>query len=143
MSDNPTPRKKSYTLSYTRNCQVLLASCMTGVGNVGFFSKNFFRRGLRKYCNIGLPAYKHPYFRGKTSVLCVKEVRCFRFSARKWHKNPLFPILRYFGTRQGVVASEALLSPLTTGFAGVQTPDKRTPENIAHSFRRPGIFGVQ
>ena len=64
--------------------------------------------------NIGLLGHKPPYFRCKTSVLCGKEVRCFLFSGRKWRKNSLFLILRYFGARQVMVASDALLGPLTT-----------------------------
>ena len=33
--------------------------------------------------NIGLLGHKPPYFLGKTSVLCGREVRCFHFSGRK------------------------------------------------------------
>ena len=83
--------------------------------------------------NIGLLGHKPPYFCCKTSVLCGKEVRCFRFSGWERRKIPLFPILRYFGTRQGVVASEALLSPLTTWSGEAGDIRKRTLENIAHS----------
>ena len=83
--------------------------------------------------NIGLLGHKPPYFRCKTSVLCGKEVRCFRFSGRKCRKIPLSPILRYFGPKQGVVASEALLRALTTGFGRLEASGKRASENIAHS----------
>ena len=77
--------------------------------------------------NIGLLWHKPPYFRGKTSVLCGREVRCFPFSGRKLRVNPSFPVLRYFRPRQGVVASVALLGPLTT-WSG--------RENIAENARR-------
>ena len=87
--------------------------------------------------NIGLFWHKHPYFPIKTSVLCGKEVRCFRFSGRKTRGNPFLPILQYFRPRQGLVASEALLSPLTMGVGGPEGHRKQPTENIAHSLSHP------
>ena len=51
---------------------------------------------------------KPPYFVAKKSDVSG-------FPAGNAAKIPLFPILRYLGPRLGVVASVALLSPLTTG----------------------------
>ena len=41
MKDNPTPRRKSYTQSFARDCKDLLVLSMPGVGNVGDFQKTF------------------------------------------------------------------------------------------------------
>ena len=41
MKDNPTPRRKSYTQSFARDCKDLLVLSMPGVGNVGDFKKTF------------------------------------------------------------------------------------------------------
>ena len=45
----------------------------------------------------------------------AKKSDVFGFPVGKCAKIPISPILQYFGTRQVVVASEALLSPLTAG----------------------------
>lgn len=45
----------------------------------------------------------------------AKKSDVFGFPAENDAKIPLSPILRYFGTSQVLVASEALLGPLTTG----------------------------
>ena len=67
MKDNPTPRRKSYTQSFARDCKDLLVLSMPGVGNVGDFKKTFFwgggeGEGFRKNRNIGLLCIKPPYF---------------------------------------------------------------------------------
>ena len=77
----------------------------------------------------GKKCRKMPYFGSKTSDFLDRNIRTFDakppyfvakksdvsgFPAGNVAKIPLFPILRYFGAKQGVVASEAILSPLTT-----------------------------
>ena len=56
---------------------------------------------------------KPPYFVAKKSDVSG-------FPAGNAAKIPLFPILRYLGPKQGVVASEALLRALTTGFGRLE-----------------------
>ena len=45
---HPTSCTISYTLPYTRNCQVLLGVSMPGVGNVGDFQKLFFQNSFQR-----------------------------------------------------------------------------------------------
>ena len=53
-------------------------------------------------------------FHAKPPYFVAKKSDVSGFPAGNVAKIPLFPILRYFGAKQGVVASEAILSPLTT-----------------------------
>ena len=68
----------------------------------GAKTSDFFGKNIRTFHG------KHPYFVAKKS-----DVSCF--PAGNAAKIPLSPILRYFDAGYAVVASEALLGPLTTG----------------------------
>ena len=46
---NPTSYTLSYTLSYTRKCLQIQDVGGMGVGNVGFYSKTFFRREEERF----------------------------------------------------------------------------------------------
>ena len=83
------------------------------------------RREMRTFfCkNIGLLGHKPPYFRCKTSELCLKEVRCFHFSGRKTVKKhgktaikpncAEFAIFRTVGSHGGFRRpSRGIISPL-------------------------------
>ena len=72
-------------------------------------------------------------FHAKPPYFVAKKSDVSGFPAGNVAKIPLFPILRYFGAKQGVVASEALLRALTTGFGRLEASGKRASENIAHS----------
>ena len=61
-------------------------------------------------------------FHAKPPYFVAKKSDVSGFPAGNVAKIPLFPILRYFGAKQGVVASEAILSPLTTGAGGLGDP---------------------
>ena len=114
-------------------------------GNADFFCKN-----------IGLLGHKPPYFRCKTSELCLKEVRCFHFSGRKTVKKhgktaikpncAEFAIFRTEGSHGGFrCPSRAIISPNKNKKNKHQ---KAESGKIAHSciFRSPqhvsaGFYG--
>ena len=93
MKDNPTPRRKSYTQSYTRNVLVLLAFSLPGVGNVGDFYKTFFVGGGGEHAYIGFhpsEEQKHRTSLHKTSVLLWQNLRTFL------QRSPMFLISETF-----------------------------------------------
>ena len=79
-------------------------------------------------------------FHAKPPYFVAKKSDVSGFPAGNVAKIPLFPILRYFGAKQGVVASEAILSPLTTGGGRLGTPENRR-RKILHtlSFRPESV----
>ena len=105
------PPNESYTQFYTRICLYLQGVSLRGVGNVGFFSKTFFRGGealvgfafvfyarhnqckhcfcsrltktFRKSRNIGLLWVKVRMFCPENTDVSCREVRCFRFLEEK------------------------------------------------------------
>ena len=104
-------------------------------GNADFFCKN-----------IGLLGHKPPYFRCKTSELCLKEVRCFHFSGRKTVKKhgktaikpncAEFAIFRTVGSHGGFrCPSRAIISSYKNEKTSIR---KRGAENCTHMlFRSP------
>ena len=58
------------------------------------------KMGVRNGKNIGLLWAKHRNFRGKSTALLCKEVRCFGFPGRKtpvlWPKNPVKVLMPRF-----------------------------------------------
>ena len=99
------PKAKSYTPSYTRNCQVLLGFPIPGVGSVGDFQKTFFMGGrkdvetssTRRRTGI----QKHRTSLHKTSVLLRQNLRTFA------QRSPMFLISekRQFSIRMVVATS--------------------------------------
>ena len=79
-------------------------------------------------------------FHAKPPYFVAKKSDVSGFPAGNVAKIPLFPILRYFGAKQGVVASEAILSPLTTGGGRLGRPENRR-RKILHtlSFRPESV----
>ena len=112
-----------------------------------WISADFIRFCGKKLKKHGKKCRKMPYFGSKTSDFLDRNIRTFDakppyfvakksdvsgFPAGNGAKIPLFPILRYFGAKQGVVASEAILSPLTTQSWRAETSEKGHPE-ILHT----------
>ena len=69
-------------------------------------------------------------FHAKPPYFVAKKSDVSGFPAGNGAKIPLFLILRYFGAKQGVVASEAILSPLTKWFGRAGGIWKRTLEKL-------------
>ena len=120
-----------------------------------WISADFIRFCGKKLKKHGKKCRKMPYFGSKTSDFLDRNIRTFDakppyfvakksdvsgFPAGNVAKIPLFPILRYFGAKQGVVASEAILSPLTTGGGRLGRPENRR-RKILHtlSFRPESV----
>ena len=120
-----------------------------------WISADFIRFCGKKLKKHGKKCRKMPYFGSKTSDFLDRNIRTFDakppyfvakksdvsgFPAGNGAKIPLFPILRYFGAKQGVVASEAILSPLTTGGGRLGRPENRR-RKILHtlSFRPESV----
>lgn len=110
-------------------------------GNADFFCKN-----------IGLLGHKPPYFRCKTSELCLKEVRCFHFSGRKTVKKhgktaikpncAEFAIFRTEGSHGGFrCPSRAIISPNKNKKTSIR---KRRAEKLhTHAFSAPRNMFLQ
>ena len=80
--------------------------------------------------NIRTFPSKPPYFVAKKSDV-------FGFPAEKRAETPFSRFCNISDRGQGLVASEALLSPLTMGVGGPEGHRKQPTENIAHSLSHP------
>ena len=77
MQDDSYTRTESYTLSFTRNPQCIKGVSRSGVGNVGDFSKTFFREERRNDFLQDMGNRKHRTSLRQTSVLSRQNIGTF------------------------------------------------------------------
>ena len=96
-------KRGGFVCSARRVWQIWGAGCGSPPGFLHLFCRVAPRRSVEKggkearECakNIGLLVPKPPYFRGKTSDVCLEEVRCFSISGRKMpEKRGKIPLKR-------------------------------------------------
>ena len=96
-------KRGGFVCSARRVWQIWGARCGSAPGFLHRFCREASRRSVEtggkeaRECakNIGLLVPKPPYFRGKTSDVCLEEVRCFSISGRKMpEKRGKIPLKR-------------------------------------------------